>query len=66
MIGASFLDANLKLPLFTPPSSPGNDDMGEQLVLESSDDDLEITNVVRRDSGDVDEYVESKFLELNG
>jgi len=33
--------------------------------LKSSDDDLKITNVIRRDLEDVDEYIESKFLELN-
>ncbi|KAI9875082.1 MAG: hypothetical protein M1830_008893 [Pleopsidium flavum] len=48
----------MKLPLITPPSSSGNDEMGEQWELESSDDDLEITNVVRREVGDLDKNVE--------
>lgn len=33
--------------------------MGEQWEAESSDDDLEITNVVRRDLRDVEDPVES-------
>lgn len=40
----------MKLPLLTPPSSSSNGDMGEEWDSESSDD-LEITNVARKDFG---------------
>ena len=45
----------LVLPLVTPPSSSA------QRGMDSSDDDLEITSVVRRDLGDVDEYIDSTY-----
>lgn len=40
--------------------------MGEQREAESSDDDLEIASVVRRDLGDIDDSVSSKCINHEG